>query len=496
MSHSRTLQIHAILRWLTRASFAAFLVLALATHSAHWRVGPFTWLPVLRLPALLPARATRWGDEQPMVLGILTLIPLLLALSWPLLRLVELRLPEQRRRWRWGWRHITLPLLGLTLLGFLSIGWSWLAAGTRLPPLGVSDTAFQLLSLGLVWATYLFVVNERPALTWPLAAVVVIQSLVGLAQFVRQSDLGLTMLGELDLDPAISGVSVLMAGSQRWLRAYGLTGHPNLLAALLAPLILYLMSAAQRAGGWRRWLLLAVVGIGAAALVASASRAAWLAFAAASALWLAADLAERRQQAAHGPGAARPRARRIGWLAALVVIAGLAALFLAVYGSLFASRFINLESSIEARSLFERQRDWGIAVELILRHPWAGVGMGSYLAEARAIDPAARMVHNVPLLVTAELGVLAGLLWLWLTIAPFAAAVRLGRGRWSRLASSLAPWLAVVVMGLFHGLPWINTGWRAAILMALILAVLANEIAPEKPSAPDLHRQPATPPGE
>ena len=467
-----------LLRWLTHASFAAFLVLALATHSAHWRVGPFTWLPVIRLPALLPARAARWGDEQPMVLGILTLIPLLLAISWPLLRLLELRMPTVRRRWQWGWRQITLPLAGLTLLGLVSIGWSWLEAGTPLPPLGFSDTAFQLLSLALVWATYLFLVNEHPSLTWPLVAVVVIQSLVGVAQFVRQSDLGLTMLGELDLDPAVSGVSVLMTNGQRWLRAYGLTGHPNLLAALLAPLMLYLLSDARRVAGWQRWTLLGVVGLGGAALIATASRAAWLAFGLGLALWLASLWSERRWPAVNAtPASAKSRKSRRSAVAAVVVVGGLALLFLAVYGPLLVTRFIDLDTSIEARSIFERERDWGIAVQLIGQHPITGVGMGGYLLAARTVDQAARLVHNVPLLVTAELGLLAGLLWLWLTAAPFAAAIRLGKRGWQRLTSGLAPWVAVITMGLFHGLPWINTGWRAAILMALILGILANEIS-------------------
>lgn len=477
MSPSILHRFHTVLRWLTHASFAAFLILALATHSAHWRVGPFTWLPLLRLPALLPARAARWGDEQPMVLGILTLIPLLLAVSWPLVRLVELRIPGARR-WQWGWRHFALPLGGLTLLGLVSIGWSWAAAGTRMPPLGVSDTAFQLLSLALVWATYLFLINERPSLTWPLAAVVAIQSLVGVAQFVRQADLGLTVLGELDLDPAVSGVSVLMADGQRWLRAYGLTGHPNLLAALIAPLILYLLSQTRQAAGWRRWTLLGIVGLGAVALVATASRAAWLAFGLGLALWLAALWSERRQaprRAELSRDAARRRRRSA--IAAMAVAGGLALLFLAVYGPLLLTRFFNLDTSIEARSLFERERDWGIAWQLIRQHPVAGVGMGSYLLEARAVDQAARVVHNVPLLVTAELGLLAGLLWLWLTGAPFVAAIRQGKRGWFRLTPGLAPWVAVVTMGLFHGLPWINTGWRAAILMALILGILANEIS-------------------
>ena len=477
MPKPRSLQIHTLLRWLTHASFAAFLVLALATHSAHWRVGPFTWLPVLKLPALLPARASRWGDEQPMALGILTLIPLLLAVSWPLLRLAELRIPAVRRRWQWGWRHISLPLAGLTLLGLVSIGWNWLNASAGVPRLGLSDTAFQLLSLGLVWATYLFLVNERPSLTWPLAVVVAIQSLVGIGQFVFQRDLGLTVLGELGLDPAVHGVSVLMAGDQRWLRAYGLTGHPNLLAALLAPLMLYLMSQARRAGGWRRWTLLGIVGLGAVALVATASRAAWLAFGIGLAVWLAALWTERRQAGqANPPDKNVSRKSRRSAIAAVAVAGGLALLFLAIYGPLLMSRFLNLDTTIEARSIFERERDWGIAVQLIRQHPIAGVGMGSYLLRARAVDQAARVVHNVPLLVTAELGLLAGLLWVWLTAAPFAAAIRLGKRGWQRLTPGLAPWIAVVTIGLFHGLPWINTGWRAAILMALILGILVEAL--------------------
>ena len=101
--------------------FAIFLVLSLATHSGHWRVGPFTWLPVLRLPALIPALVLRTVDQTPMSIGVLTLVPVLLALCWPALRLLELRHPERRRRWQWGWLHITGPLFGLTLLGMASL---------------------------------------------------------------------------------------------------------------------------------------------------------------------------------------------------------------------------------------------------------------------------------------------------------------------------------------------------------------------------------------
>ena len=213
-----------------------------------------------------------------MNIGVLTLVPVLLALSWPALRLLELRQPERRRRWQWGWLHISGPLLGLTLLGIASLVLAGLlgqnlagaAAGVGLP---LRNTAFQLLSLGVVWFVYLFVVNERPKLTWPLALVVLIQGGVGMAQFVLQRNLGLAALGELALDPEVRGVSVLMTEEgQRWLRAYGLTGHPNLLAALLTLLLLLLLLDLPKQHGVRRALLVGVCGVGVLGLLATVSR--------------------------------------------------------------------------------------------------------------------------------------------------------------------------------------------------------------------------------
>ena len=282
-----------------------------------------------------------------MALGILTLIPLLLAISWPLLRLVELRMPAVRRRWQWGWRQITLPLAGLTLLGLISIGWSWLAAGTRLPPLGISDTAFQLLSLALVWATYLFLVNEQPSLTWPLAAVVAIQSLVGIAQFVRQTDLGLTMLGELDLDPAVSGVSVLMTDgaalaarlrSDRSPQPAGspagavdaVPDEPDATVGELATL--------DAAGGGR-------IGRSGAGRDGIARWPGWPSGWDWPSGWRPGGRNASRRAVAHDtPETAAPRTSRRSAIAAIAVVGGLALLFLAVYGPLLLTRFFNLDT--------------------------------------------------------------------------------------------------------------------------------------------------------
>ncbi len=159
----------------------------------------------------------------------------------------------------------------------------------------------------------------------------------------------------------------------------------------------------------------------------------------------------------------------------LVPIAAGAA-FVVFYGRQLATRFFDLNTAVEARSLIERLRDVRIAWTLIWDHPWTGVGLGNYLASARQIDRSARVVHNVPLLVTAEMGVLGGVLWLWLGLAPIVAAIRGWMGGRRELVSQLAPWVALLTIGLFHGLPWINTGWRTAILLALLMGAWARAV--------------------
>lgn len=83
-----------------------------------------------------------------------------------------------------------------------------------------------------------------------IAALAVLQSLIGIGQFIAQSDLGLSFLGESALGPNINGVSkieiksnsspannFLTSGQRREtakiLRAYGTFPHPNILAAFL-----------------------------------------------------------------------------------------------------------------------------------------------------------------------------------------------------------------------------------------------------------------------
>jgi O-antigen ligase len=60
----------------------------------------------------------------------------------------------------------------------------------------------------------------------------VLQSIVAIVQFFRQSSLGIKHL-ESPLNPSLAGVAKIVVNGENYIRAYGLVPHPNILAAIL-----------------------------------------------------------------------------------------------------------------------------------------------------------------------------------------------------------------------------------------------------------------------
>jgi hypothetical protein len=463
---------------LTVASFGLFLLLTLVTPS--WRYGPFAWWPLLSFAELAGA---------PMKLGLLNFLPGVVLAGWLAGRFL---LQGQRRPWQWGRRHVTLSFLGLTLLGLLS-----------LEPALTRRTFIHGGGLLLAWLVYLYIINERPNLTLPLALVVLSQSLIGVAQFWRQADLGLIGLGELPLNPAFEGVTVLWARDQPWLRAYGLTAHPNLLGAILTILLLFLLPAAVRQRGWRQIGLVIVTVLGLLGLLVSFSRTAWLGFGFGLLAWLL--FSGRLRRPAIPPNQGARRRRRLAFLGlspqhfhltprritlALLALLPVLLIFYA-YRDLVFSRFLDLDTPIEARSIDQRLYDARLALRIIAGQPWSGIGLGAYWDVARTFDPDAAVVHNVPLLVTAELGLPGLLLWVWLVTAPFWPLRQGAKTRPHQHTTPphpltpsplhpftpsppppLPPWVAMLVMSFFDTMVWFSSNWQTAILFALLLAHL------------------------
>ncbi len=168
--------------------------------------------------------------------------------------------------------YIWWPLAGLTLAAVLS-------AGTAVDPIISVYHAAQLVVLALL---FLFIVNEIKGLdliALGAAGQILIQAVVGIGQTWKQHDLGLKWLGERNLDPMGGDNFVWAQGGLRALRAYGLSDHPNIMAAGLVFSLLLLLTWYFITKSKLRIAAAVIIGLGILTLFLTFSRPAWIAFA-------------------------------------------------------------------------------------------------------------------------------------------------------------------------------------------------------------------------
>jgi len=289
-----------------------------------------------------------------------------------------------------------------------------------------------------------------------------VHALVGIAQFAGQWMGNLMPFGGLsELNVNVRGVSVVDVGGRHWLRAYGLSAHPNVLGGFLTVATLILLGAL----GSTRWSrrgragLWALICLALVALLLTFSRSAWIGLACGLGVlvWF---------RWRHGPpGQFVPRGRE-SWLV-LGVIA-IVAVTAAGVSPLIATRLTGGGSPLEAQSIEERRITFDAAWELLWRSPWNGVGLENSALALRAFlsetsDKIGNAyVHNVALMAATELGVGGGAAWIALgaagAIVPWLARWRSRpRGRrpdgWATALG--AAWLALWVIALFDYYPWL-----------------------------------------
>lgn len=407
------------LRLIRDSAFGLFLLLVFLSPSLQ--NGPWVWWRVVTLP---------WFGGETRSLGLLALVPVILVGLWA----VTLIRDWQQKRWQWGNRHLTIPLACYSVLILLSL---------RLIPTGAWWT--QLALLAALWLTYFYVINERPRMGWVWAIILIVQGVVAMLQFGLQREVGLYAWGEPIINPVNEGASVFIVHGMVYMRGYGLTFHPNALGALMAVLLLCMTALPLRA----KWIPM-MLGVG--GLVVSFSRSGWLAFALGFGVWLI----HRAGQVGWQP--ILSKAVRASPVVLLIVVISLP------YADFATSRFINLNNIYELRSLYERERDALIALELIAEHP-TGVGVTNYASAARQINPDAIVVHNGYLLTGTELGWLGLASVLWFTVA--------GLLSWK---SPYQPvWVAWTIANLFDIVLWATTGLRGAVMVGLLMGLLHEE---------------------
>lgn len=186
-------------------------------------------------------------------------------------------------------------------------------------------------------------------------------------------------------------------GQGGWTAGYGTFNHPYVLAAFLVLAVAVTLSA----GAWQRIpvLMWASIATASAAVATTFGRTGVL-----SLLLIGATF---------GIGAATSRRPRLATYALSVVVPfSIAATILRSPWTVRAIQTANLSAT-------GRQALMARALDVIAFRPFFGVGPAQYapaLADIGLTDVDWLIVHNVPLLVAAELGVLAGILFVvWLT---------------------------------------------------------------------------------
>lgn len=334
-----------------------------------------------------------------------------------------------------------LLLAGIAALAWLSTVWA-------LEPVLAAYSALRW-SLPLIvyfWFALYPRRPERAALTFLVG--MTLQGAIGLAQVLVQQPLGLP--AELALAPELSGAAVIPVQGVRWLRAYGLTFHPNVLGGLLVAALLLALPLLDRRGG--RWLWCSLWPL----LILSFSRGAWLAAALTvpiAILWLAFRWpALRRPLATGAAGALLLTALTMAfWWPQLSVRLGPLASRVAPAGAETTA-----VAPEESRSVNERVEQLGLARRLAAHRPLTGIGAGNFpVAMQRAgLQQPPQYVHNVPWLLAAEIGLPGAALWVLLVASGAGQFLthRRPASPWPTVA--LLAWLALAVTAMVDFYPW------------------------------------------
>jgi O-antigen ligase len=363
----------------------------------------------------------------------------------------------------------------------------------------LSETSLTLLTL--MWLWRLRDPDHRRVAPWPLVAPVVAFSAATILSALVSGHPGESVLASKGLllalvlyvtadalpeaataDRLVSALAVVVAGAAlmglvqvslcpqpepggglaRWFfhrcdRARAAFSIYMTLAGVLSLVLLATLPRLFPGGSFRRWSVPAwLVTLG--GLAATLTRGAWIGFASGVLTFL-------------------PAIRRGRWL----LVAGLLALAMAALAgpAHLSHRFASMADPYDP-TVREREYMWRSGLAMWEGHVWLGLGPGGVKREYwRYVIPGAVKtrtghVHNTPLQILVERGVVGLAAWLWIWVAFYARAIALLR----RLPEASREWalvtgsLAAVTGFLIGGLSEYNFGDSEVVLVAWTVAAL------------------------
>lgn len=379
----------------------------------------------------------------------------------------------EKRKIKAGKTYIWIPLILITILG-------WLSIFVSVNPL---ISLYHAVRLSVLFLFYLYVVNEVRSFEWLIIGVALqalLQSGVAIAQYASQHSIGLSFLGEYDLDPQTSGVSVVSSGGVRYLRAYGLTDHPNILGGCIAFCLIlliasYLYGTERYAYRTISMLVLLPTGL---VLLLTFSRSAWTAFLMGLLFFFIIALKKKEI------------------LLKILQIIAISLLLLSplIWASrgLFNTR-LGIASSdsvptTEKQSISERILLLKSANEIFVKHALLGIGLGASPVALKENFPDFPYNYQPPhftLLTSAlEIGVFGALFYFILQVAPFLVFLTQYKKYLAnpQALAIIALLLSINIVGLFDYYTWLLVPgrmwqWMAWALWSVVMEEGNHELA-------------------
>jgi O-antigen ligase len=346
---------------------------------------------------------------------------------------------------------ISAPLLALSVISIISAFFS----------VDKIYSIYQSVRLVMFFGFFLFVLNEINSIgqiIFPVALGVFFQAVIAVTQALEQSSLGLTFLQELSLDPKVSGVSIVTAGNIRFLRAYGLTDHPNILGGCLAFGLILIAVWILKTSEENPLLAISIFILGSISLFLTFSRSAWVGFFV-GLIVITVWLTKNRES---------QQLRK--WL--FLILAGIivALPFFWQYFPVLGVRLGLNQSFIqvptEVQSIDQRLTLITLANEIFAGHPMIGVGLSTFPVALHIKVPFLpfdyQPPHFVLLDVAAETGIFGSLFYLLMIGLPWLAMwVRRNHLKFSiEFIGVSAALLAITVVSLFDYYPWMLEAGR------------------------------------
>jgi O-antigen ligase len=322
-----------------------------------------------------------------------------------------------------------LTLIFLAML-LVMVGNAFFAGQTELHFL----IMFRFVELFLL---YLMVVNRvlrQEQIVLCLLLGLSFQAIIAVYQYVLQGSVGLSFLGEAQVNTATLGVAKVDLGSDKILRAFGTMPEANVLGGLLFMGIIYATALIKK----YRWFIGGVLTLLIMGLLFTFSRSAFFALVAAFLLYISVQ---------------NSKVIIKYFLLAMSVLLFLVVVF--NLESVLVQRFVfDDAASIQERTLYLK-----ISRDMLFAQP-LGVGLGGFTVRMQDYTPEKLVpwlfqpVHNIFLLMANELGVIGGSLFLALFIYSFWQLLHLLRKQKNpdnrfAVALLLAMLTGIGVIGLF-----------------------------------------------